>query len=163
MSDEKAQPRRGERDNRDDTDISPSPHLRVSASPSLPIPTSPHRPLSPSPRLPVSVSPRLRVSVLLLTIHCLLFTVSCRQDMQDQPRMKPFRSTTFFPDGMSSRAPVPGTVPRGHLRAHTEFFTGKKSGTQAGTSVPAGQQSAPTAQTGANAPQGANAYPDDVE
>jgi len=101
--------------------------------------------------------------VLLLTVHCLLFTVTCRQDMQDQPRMKPFRSTTFFQDGMSSRSPVPGTVARGYLRADTEFFTGKKSGTQAGSSVPAGQQAAPTAPSGANAPQGADAYPDDVE
>ncbi len=100
------------------------------------------------------------VFMLLLTVHCLLFTVSCRQDMQDQPRMKPFRSTTFFPDGMSSRPPVPGTVARGHLRADTEFFTGKKSGTQAGTSQPAGQQAVATA---ANAPQGIAAYPDDVE
>ncbi len=111
----------------------------------------------------ISVSPRLHVFMLLLTVHCLLFAVGCRQDMQDQPRMKPFRSTTFFQDGMSSRPPVPGTVPRGHLRADTEFFTGKKSGTQAGTPLSAGQQSTPpTAPTGANAPLGANAYPDDV-
>jgi mono/diheme cytochrome c family protein len=116
-------------------------------------------PFSVSSFLRVPVSPRLPI-VLLLTVHCLLFTVSCRQDMQDQPRMKPFRSTTFFRDGMSSRPPVPGTVARGHLNADTEFFTGKKRGNQAGTSAPAGQQTAPT---GANAAQGTAAYPDDVE
>src|SRR5918995_1383613 len=124
MIDEKAKPRRGERDNPDDTDISPSSHL----------------PVSPFPHLRVSASPRLSIFVLLLTVHCLLFTVSCRQDMQDQPRMKPFRSSTFFRDGMSSRPPVPGTVARGHLRSDTEFFTGKKRNTQTGTSAPAGQQ-----------------------
>lgn len=74
--------------------------------------------------------------------------------------MKPYRATAFFRNGMSSRPPVPGTVARGYLRADTEFFTGKKSGTQAGTSVPAGQQAAPT---GANAAQGPAAYSDDLE
>jgi mono/diheme cytochrome c family protein len=57
---------------------------------------------------------------------------------------------------MSSRAPVTGTVPRGHLRADKEFFTGKKS--TAGTSA------VPTATpSGASATQGIAAYPDDVE
>jgi mono/diheme cytochrome c family protein len=79
--------------------------------------------------------------------------------MQDQPRMKPFRSTTFFPDGMSSRPPVTGTVPRGYLKADREFFTGKKS--TAGTAPQAGAQT--STPLGANAPQGAAAYPDDVE
>jgi mono/diheme cytochrome c family protein len=102
---------------------------------------------------------RRRVLVLLVIANCLIFTVSCRQDMQDQPRMKPFRSTTFFRDGMSSRPPVTGTVPRGHLRADREFFTGKKS--TAGTSAPAGAQSATP--TGANATPGTASYPDDIE
>ncbi|MDQ3045759.1 MAG: cytochrome c, partial [Chloroflexota bacterium] len=79
--------------------------------------------------------------------------------MQDHPRMKPFRSTTFFRDGMSSRPPVTGTVPRGHLRADREFFTGKKS--TAGTSAPAGPQTATP--PGGSAAQGIAAYPDDLE
>ena len=137
MADQKDKPRSGERDNRDDTDISPSPRLPVSRW-----------------ALPCRI-----VFVLLLTVHCLLFTVSCRQDMQDQPRMKPFRSTTFFRDGMSSRPPVTGTVPRGHLRADREFFTGKKS--TAGTSAPAGPQTATP--PGGSAAQGIAAYPDDLE
>jgi mono/diheme cytochrome c family protein len=111
--------------------------------------------------LRVRVSPCLRINLK----WCLLITVSlflgsaCRQDMQDQPRMKPLRSTSFFRDGMSSRAPVAGTVPRGHLRADTEFFTGKKSTIAASANV-----SAPPATTpGPNAAQGVNAYPDDIE
>src|SRR5947207_14939768 len=72
--------------------------------------------------------PRRSVFVLLLTAHCLLLTVSCRHDMQDQPKMKPYRSSTFFRDGLSSRPPVEGTVPRGFLKLDTEFFTGKKAG-----------------------------------
>lgn len=106
--------------------------------------------------------------VLLLTVYCLLLTAGCRRDMQDQPRMKPFRASTFFRDGASSRPPVPGTVPRGFLRADKEFFTGKKSGAQSATGQPSAQPSPATAQaspsaTGTALPQGAAAYPDDVE
>jgi mono/diheme cytochrome c family protein len=79
--------------------------------------------------------------------------------MQDQPRMKPLRSTSFFADSMSSRAPVTGTVPRGHLRADREFFTGKKS--TAGTSAAPVAQSTTTPVS--NATPGVAAYPDDVE
>lgn len=85
----------------------------------------------------------------------LLFLVTaCRRDMQDQPKIKPLRGTTFFSDGLSSRQPIEGTVPRGYLRSDTEYFTGKKarsSGSQA--------TATPTQPTGAVA----NAYPDDVE
>ena len=112
-----------------------------------------------------SLSPRLPVLVLLVIAGC--FSAGCRRDMQDQPRMKPFRSSTFFRDGVSSRPPVPGTVPRGFLRADKEFFTGKKSGTQSATANQPTAQPSPGAQpspsTGAAAPQGAAAYPDDVE
>jgi mono/diheme cytochrome c family protein len=40
---------------------------------------------------------------------------ACRRDMQDQPRFRPFRPTTFFADGRSARPQVAGTVARGHL------------------------------------------------
>ena len=43
--------------------------------------------------------------------------------------MKPFRSTTFFRDGCRRGRPYQGQLPRGYLRADTEFFTGKKSST----------------------------------
>ena len=68
--------------------------------------------------------------------------------------MKPFRASTFFRDGLSSRPPVEGTVPRGFLRTDTEFFTGKKRGTIAA--------STPVATT-APSPSGAAAFPDDLE
>jgi len=98
---------------------------------------------------------RRSLFVLLLTAHCLLLTVGCRQDMQDQPRMKPFRSTSFFSNGLSSRPPVTGTVPRGFLRADKAFFTGKKN-TLSGTSG----LSNPTPSTGG---QQQASYPDDIE
>jgi len=122
---------------------------------------------STSPRLRVPASPCLRVCIIVLLIATAFLTAGCRQDMQDQPRMKPFRSSTFFRDGVSSRPPVPGTVPRGFLRADKEFFTGKKSGPQSETLRPSAQAT-PVAQvspstTGAAPAQGAAAYPDDVE
>ena len=40
---------------------------------------------------------------------------ACRRDMQDQPRFRPFRPTTFFADGRSARPQVAGTVARGEL------------------------------------------------
>lgn len=125
----------------------------------------PHVSLSPGP--PVPLSPRLPV-LLFLVVTCCFLIAGCRRDMQDQPKMKPFRATTFFRDGVSSRPPVPGTVPRGFLRADKEFFTGKKSGAQSATGQPSAQISPATAQaspsaTGEAAPQGAAAYPDDVE
>ena len=108
--------------------------------------------------------------VLLLTAHCLLLTVSCRRDMQDQPKMKPYRSSVFFRDGISSRPPVEGTVARGFLKADTEFFTGKKAGRPNANAANANNQASPGQTAGPQltpakgpAPQGAAAYPDDVE
>jgi mono/diheme cytochrome c family protein len=88
--------------------------------------------------------------VLLL----LPFISGCRQDMQDQPKMKPYRGTTFFADGLSARQPIQGTVARGFLRTDTEFFTGKRSGTQTAP--------APTQQQG-QTPAQDNSFPDDID
>src|SRR5438128_11437350 len=90
---------------------------------------------------------RRTVLVLLLTAHCLLLTVSCRRDMQDQPKAKPYRSSSFFKDGLSSRPLVEGTVARGWLRTDAEFYTGKKSKAP-GTAASPGMQSAPMSGTG---------------
>lgn len=108
---------------------------------------------------------RLVSCCLLFAVSCLL-TASCRRDMQDQPKMKPYRSTVFFKDGLSSRPLVEGTVPRGFLKTDTEFFTGKKAGRANSTAnnpqVPAGPQPGVAGAPAANL-SGAAAYPDDVE
>jgi mono/diheme cytochrome c family protein len=97
--------------------------------------------------------------------------------MQDQPKMKPFRSSTFFRDGLSSRQPVEGTVPRGFLKTDIELFTGKKSKTPGASpaqiTIASGSPSQITAgpqpsrvtiapAVGSAVPLAA-AYPDDVE
>ena len=105
--------------------------------------------------------------LLLIAVCCLLFAPACRRDMQDQPKMKPFRSSTFFRDGLSTRPPIEGTVARGYLKTDTEFFTGKKAGRTSTapsvvpTQTPAGPQ--PSGTGAAPALQGPAAYPDDVE
>ena len=95
---------------------------------------------------------------LLFAVCCLLFTASCRRDMQDQPKMKPYRSSSFFRDGLSTRPPVAGTVPRGFLNEDSEYFTGKKAGRTSGATTSGPQPGT----TSANA-TGAAAFPDDVE
>jgi mono/diheme cytochrome c family protein len=100
----------------------------------------------------------------LTACSCLLLLLvmgGCRRDMQDQPKIKPLRGTTFFTDRLGSRQPIEGTIPRGYLRSDTEFFTGKKAGAPSATATP--QQQIAGAQ--ANAPAGAqtNNFPDDVD
>ena len=54
---------------------------------------------------------------------------ACRQDMHDQPKMKPLRPSAMFADGRSARPLVVGTVARGSLREDQAYFAGR---TQAG-------------------------------
>jgi mono/diheme cytochrome c family protein len=87
-------------------------------------------------------------------IGVLLFVVSvggaaCRRDMQDQPKMKPYRGSSFFGDGLSSRPPVEGTIARGYLRSDKELYTGKKS--------------VPSASSVSTASSTTNPYPDDTD
>lgn len=95
-----------------------------------------------------------RLLVVAILLGLIIVAAGCRADMQDQPKMKPYRSSRFYRDGLSSRQPIEGTVARGYLKEDTEFFTGKKRGS--GTSAPA-------ATAGGTAPAGAAAYPDAVE
>jgi mono/diheme cytochrome c family protein len=55
------------------------------------------------------------------------FLAGCgvRSDMQDQPRYKAYKKSTFFPDGRASRNLPEGTVARGFLKDDKAFFTGK--------------------------------------
>jgi len=95
----------------------------------------------------------------------LIPSVGCRRDMQDQPKIKPLRGSTFFADGLGSRQPIEGTIPRGFLRDdNPEFYTGKKSGSATASATPAQQQTANAQQPAPNTQTGAqqNLFPDDV-
>ena len=52
----------------------------------------------------------------------------CRQDMHDQPKMKPLAENPFFADHRAARPLVPGTVARGHLKEDDALHTGKTGG-----------------------------------
>jgi len=84
--------------------------------------------------------------------------------MQDQPKIKPLRGTTFFTDRLGTRRPIEGTVPRGYLRSDTEYFTGKKAGATGATATPADQQIAGQQSTGAQTVGAqASSFPDDID
>jgi mono/diheme cytochrome c family protein len=67
----------------------------------------------------------LRMGMALLLAF---LSVSCRQQMADQPRYDPYEPSEFFSDGRSARPLVAGTVPRGTLQENQAFFTGKSNG-----------------------------------
>jgi mono/diheme cytochrome c family protein len=103
---------------------------------------------------------------LLIALFALLFVSSCRQDMQDQPKYKPYRASDFFSDGLSMRTPPAGTVARGFLKADTEFYTGKVARAQVTGQSPGqaglqatGAQTGGT-QTGGTQAGGPNELPD---
>jgi mono/diheme cytochrome c family protein len=101
----------------------------------------------------------LRVRAAGVAAFCLFtftFLLSgCRRDMQDQPKAIAYRENKFFKDGLSSRPPVEGTVPRGYLREDRAYYFGKKPGAVTQPS-PSGSQTGSTAGSTA-------LYPDDVE
>lgn len=59
--------------------------------------------------------------------------MGCRHEMYDQPKYEPFEASSFFPDGESSRQPVPGTVARGQLRNDDHLYHGLVDGKPAET------------------------------
>lgn len=66
------------------------------------------------------------------TVYCLLLTAicltafGCRYDMQDQPRLKAYKSSEFFSDNKGMRDFPEGTVARGRLNDNKALYTGKK-------------------------------------
>ncbi len=66
---------------------------------------------------------------LLTGLACgLVLAAGCRQDMHNQPKYKPLRTSNFFGDARSARPLVEGTVARGHLDVDELLYTGKVAG-----------------------------------
>jgi len=75
-------------------------------------------------------------AIRLLLAASVLFIVSgCRQDMHNQPKYVPYRSSEFFQDGLSERQQLVNTVARGELREDAYLYTGKV-GTKEGDRFP---------------------------
>ncbi len=64
----------------------------------------------------------IQLAALLLAAVTL---AACRQDMHDQPKFIPLRSSGFFDDGRSERPLIDGTIARGHLNDDLALYTGK--------------------------------------
>jgi hypothetical protein len=62
----------------------------------------------------------------LASLACLVG--GCRQDMHDQPKLKPYARSDFYADDRSARPLPAGTVARGQLRDDPLLFTGKVDG-----------------------------------
>ena len=79
-----------------------------------------------------------RVIVTLVALATVLSAAGCdlRQRMYDQEKYEAHEATTFFKDGLTSRAPIEGTVARGGLRLDTHLYEGKVNGELATTLPP---------------------------
>ena len=65
---------------------------------------------------------------LLIILSAFALTVSCRRDMQDQPKYKPLGQNRFFADGRDSR-PIPlNTIARDELSNNDPLHTGSSAG-----------------------------------
>src|SRR6266481_2653180 len=93
---------------------------------------------SKSRRCRIKVTAQVRIALLGLVAGCIVMGTGCRQDMQNQPKFIPLRSSEFYPDHRSARDPIMGTVPwsKEPLNENTYFFTGKQ-GTGFGNDLPA--------------------------
>ena len=56
--------------------------------------------------------------------------------MDNQPKVRPQSSSTFFSDGSAMRQPVPGTIAIGGLKEDTAFFTGRNADGQFVATIP---------------------------
>ena len=73
---------------------------------------------------------------LLVIAGLAIVATGCRQDMHDQPKLKPYRSSEFFADGSGMR-PLPAhTVARGSLQEDSHFFTGRMADGSMATELP---------------------------
>src|SRR5579859_3723911 len=71
---------------------------------------------------------RAEVGIAMRAIFaaCMMLAFAgCRQDMHNQPKYVPYRSSEFFKDGLSERQQVVGTVARGELHENTYLYSGK--------------------------------------
>lgn len=66
--------------------------------------------------------------VFFLLVFLSAGLISCRQDMYNQPRTKPYSASEFFRDGTSARPLPPHTVEYHAARENEAYYTGLTSG-----------------------------------
>jgi hypothetical protein len=60
-----------------------------------------------------------------------MLLAGCRNEMHDQPRFETFERSPFFPDGMSARPQIAGTVAQGQLYEDALLYRGRVNGQHA--------------------------------
>jgi mono/diheme cytochrome c family protein len=76
-----------------------------------------------------------RLLTLLLAATAVLVG-ACRQDMQDQPRIKPLAENDFFANRSGARQLPEGTVARGQLHADKALYSGRAADDSLLTALP---------------------------
>ena len=67
-----------------------------------------------------------RAAGLGLLSVSLLSLAGCRQEMAEQPSLKPLQASNFFDDGRASRPLEAGVIARGHLHADEQLSSGTR-------------------------------------
>jgi len=67
---------------------------------------------------------RVRFIAVIAGLTAVIFVTGCRQDMQDQPKIRSQRGSTMFADQRGARPQVANTVARGQLYEDSYFYTG---------------------------------------
>jgi mono/diheme cytochrome c family protein len=65
-----------------------------------------------------------RSAAMLIAASALLLLAGCRQDMQDQPKIRSQRGSEMFADQRGARPQAVNTVARGQLHEDSYFYTG---------------------------------------
>jgi mono/diheme cytochrome c family protein len=79
---------------------------------------------------------RSRPLLLTAAVGALLVAAGCRQDMHDQPKLKPYRSSQFFANGSGFQEFPAHTVARGTLQEDPLYSTGKLADGSPATELP---------------------------
>lgn len=77
-----------------------------------------------------------RPALLLSALALAMTATACRQDMHDQPKLRPYRASAFFANGSGIRDIPAHTVARGELREDTLFYTGTLADGSLATELP---------------------------
>jgi mono/diheme cytochrome c family protein len=71
---------------------------------------------------------RMRRLVAAFSLATMVLMAGCRQDMQDQPKIRSQRGSMMFADQRGARPQVANTVARGQLHEDSYFYTGVVQG-----------------------------------
>ena len=81
----------------------------------------------------LGAAPRSRRAALVLGLAALAGMAGCRPGLYNQARYETYEASDFFPDGLSARPLVAGTVARGWDRDDEHLYYGRVDGALAST------------------------------